>query len=151
MFGVIIYIGGAMVISGVVTFLYVVTRAIQTRDEMKSWRIFGFLFVVTLVLPYIAIEGVTMKYGDKVKDATEAAYDDSEAGGELLYHKVFWISKTKAKVMAVGTTKLDWGGSERPVVRVNLIHDGKKWKADSYEVLISDAQNKDNVVVPPFF
>jgi|CXWL01.1.fsa_nt_gi hypothetical protein len=151
MFGVIIYIGVAMVVAGILTFLYVVTRSIQTRDEMKSWRIFAFVFIATLVLPYIAIEGMTMKYGDQLKKVTEAAYDDSEAGGELLYHKVFWISEDKAKVMAVGYTELDWGGTERPVVRVNLISDGKKWKADSYEVLISDAQNKDNVVVPPFF
>lgn len=54
MFGVISYVGICMVASGVLSALYVITRPIHIRDEMRSWRLWAGLSVVLMILPYAA-------------------------------------------------------------------------------------------------
>lgn len=151
MFGVIFYIGACLLVAGVITFFWTVTRPIQNRDEMKSWRTFAWMFAFSLALPYGFFESITRLKGNEMKDAVEIAYDDAETDGELKYYKVFWYTGDKATVMAVGQATLSWGGTERPTVKVNLVRNGSKWKAESYDVVTSDKLNKDGTVFPPYF
>lgn len=151
MFGVIFYIGACILLAGILTCGWIVTRPIQSRDEIKSWRTFSFMLVFCLALPYVYFEGATRWKGPEMKKVVEQAYEDAETDGELQYYKVFWLTGDSAKVLAVGTAQLSWGGTERPTVKIHLSKQGDSWKADSYDVLTSDKLNKDGTVFPPYF
>lgn len=151
MFGVIFYIAGCIGVSGAIAVLWTITRSIQSRDEMRSWRTWMGLFVFSLVAPYAYFEILTRTQGPDMKAAVTKAMDDSDTDGELVYYKVYWYAKDKAKVMAVGTADLSWGGTERPTIKVSLVRKNGKWKAESFEVVQSDKLNKDGIVFPPFF
>lgn len=151
MFGVIFYIAVCLGVSGVIAFLWTVTRSIQSRDEMRSWRTFAYLFIISLGVPYGYFEVMTRMKGPEMKQAVEKAMDDSDTDAELVYYKVLWANDQKARVMAVGTAELSWGGTERPTLKVTLAKKKGKWTAESYEVVASDKLNKDGIVFPPFF
>jgi hypothetical protein len=152
MFGVILYIASAFGIAALLSFLYIVTRPIHARGELKSWYVFSLVFALALSLPYGAFEIFTKKFERDLKPAVQAAMDDAGIEGDMAYFKVLYSDGKTAKVMAVGEEKNSWGGTDRPVVRISLAKNPKgKWKADTYFIISSDNRNKDGVVYPPFW
>ncbi|KAA0238353.1 MAG: hypothetical protein EDM74_06960 [Armatimonadetes bacterium] len=83
MFGVISYVGICMVASGVLSALYVITRPIHIRDEMRSWRLWAGLSVVLMILPYAAFEVQTHTVGKEMADAAEEVIAHSDIAQHL--------------------------------------------------------------------
>jgi len=151
MFGVILYIGACSAVAGAITFLWVITRPIHTRDEMRSWRVFGALMIIALSLPYGVFEALTGYVGKELDKGVEEAMMLEGIEGELRYYRVLWYDGHTAYVTAVGSEPSSWGGEDRPVLRITLEKTPKGWTATYAKVIYSDNRNKDGVVFPPYW
>jgi amino acid transporter len=151
MFGVIVFAGVAFVVAFVMTMLYLMTRRFEFRDEARPGRVFVIWFIIAVVGPYLFVETLTRSVGPTMSDAVKAGYDDADFRGPLLYYKVLFYTGTKAKVVAIGEEKQDWGGMDHPTVTMDLLFDDGKWKMDSYHVAISDRMNRDGIIYPPYW
>lgn len=151
MIGVLAYIAASVITSSVLSFIWIVSRPVHVRDEMRSWRVWFGMFAFVVFGPYIGFEVMTKRFGPPMKKAVENAIIDAEIEGDLQYYKVTWFSGEKAKVVAVAEEKSSWGGITKPVLKVNLVKENGKWKADSYELVVSEKENKDGMVFPPFW
>lgn len=151
MLGMLFYAGGCFVVSAVLTFLFVVTRPIEARDEMRSWRTWIVMYILTFAAPYGYSEFLTRYYGMGLKDTVETALSEAGIGGELRYYRVIRLDENHAKVIAVNLEPADWGGTERPVVALSLLKTKKAWELDSYKVVNSDSRNADGWTFPPFY
>lgn len=153
MFGVIAYVAIAFAIAAVISFLYIVTRPIHMRDEVKSWVVFGFVFAFALATPYVGFEVMTKQFGKEMKPAVQAALNDAGIEGDMKYFKVLLTDGKSATVMALAKESANWGGTDTPVVRIKLKKDEQKnkWKAESYVIVFSENRNKDGLVIPPYW
>ncbi|KXK14300.1 MAG: hypothetical protein QY327_03500 [Fimbriimonadaceae bacterium] len=151
MFGVISYVGICMVASGVLSALYVITRPIHIRDEMRSWRLWAGLSVVLMILPYAAFEVQTHTVGKEMAYAAEEVIAHSDIQGDLKYYKVLFTTGSWADVVVVGEEPNTWGGIDRPVVRAKLVREEGEWVVASSHLVYSDNQNVDGIVFPPFW
>lgn len=151
LFAAIAYTGATLIVSAILTCLYLMTRPLQERDELKSWRVMIFLSIFIGVTPYGAIEVLTRIVGGPMADAVESAVDDAGIKGKLNYYKVVWFTGDHARVLAITEEPADWGGTERPVIRVKLEKDGEEWRAVTYDIANSVERNKDGIVFPPYW
>lgn len=153
MIGMIFYLMICAAAATVMTFFWVMTRPIRSKDEMRSWRVGIALLVVSVFLPYGVIEAETLMFGEKMKDAVQSGMDDAGIDGDLLYYKVLFYQGNQARVLAVGEEKQDWGGSDHPAVKMTLVKDPKsgKWFTESYNIVYSDNRNLDGIVLPPYW
>jgi len=151
MFSYIAYAIVAFVVALALTLLGVVVRPLRNRDEQRPGRTLLTFFILALILPYVAVEVMTRTVGKSMKDAVERAYDEAHFQGPFLYYKVLFITGSKAKALAVGEEKQDWGGMDRPIINVSLSKNGGKWVCDSYRIVCSDRLNKDGIVFPPYW
>lgn len=152
MLGIILYLFAAAATGGIVSFLFVVTRPVHIRDDFRPWKSFIISFVLALALPYVAFEFMTKKFGPSMKKTVEYGLAEAEIDGELQYYKVLFSDGKTATVLAIAEEKADWGGMDRPVVRMKLKKKSEtKWALESYMVLVSDDLQKDHVVFPPFY
>lgn len=152
MLGAIGYLIACLFIAGVFTTLYALTRPINARGEMKSWRVLIGFFVVTVILPYGWGEALTKMYGDGMKEPVEAVLEDLDVNGGLRYYRVIRYSQNGARVVAVGEDKESWGGTEQPVIAITMKKTDKgEWAADSYVVVNSLKRNADGMTFPPYW
>lgn len=151
MFGLIAYLGECLVVSAIITFLFIVTRSMQARDETRSWKVFAQVLVVVLLLPYGAVEVVTRTIGKKMAPAVKEAIAESDFTGDFSYYKVLFTNGQSARVIAVGSEEQDWGGTETVVMAMTLVKTNDKWKADSYRYVQSDTRNHDGITFPPYW
>lgn len=142
---------GVFAVAAVLTFLYAMFRSVQARDDMKSWRTFGFLFVVVALAPYGYAEVMTRMHG---KDMRKAVYGGMIAGGfegKLDYYKVMAAKDETARVIAVGHEREGWGGTNKIVMTVNLKKKEGTWVPTTFKIINSDRHNKDGFTFPPYF
>lgn len=151
MFGVVAYIGECLGVAGAITFIYVMTRSLKSRDEVKSWRVFINLAIIALILPYSAVEAVTKVVGKKLEPVVRETVDGTDFAGDFGYFKVVYYTGKTAKVVAVGTEKENWGGTNTAVIAINLTKKDSGWVADSYRWVNSDSRNKDGFTFPPYW
>lgn len=151
MLGMLFYLGGCFLVSAVATFLYVITRPIEARDEMRSWRTWMVMYVLTFGGPYGYAEFLTRYYGEPMKDAVLDGLDLAGIQGDLKYYRLVKFGDNKARAIVVSQEPADWGGTERPVVALNLIKGKSGWEVDTYKVVNSDSRNADGWTFPPFY
>jgi hypothetical protein len=151
MFGVIVFAGISFAVAVVVTMLYIMTRKFELRDEARPGRVFVIWLIIALVGPFLFEEALTRTVGKSMKTVVTDAYDSADFDGPMLYYKVTFYTGSKAKVLAVGEEKQSWGGMDHPVVSMNLIRKGNKWKVDTYKVVLSERLDKDGIVYPPLW
>lgn len=151
MLGMLFYLGGCFVVSALLTFMFVITKPIHARDEMRSWRTWIFMFLLTFLGPYGWTEYLTRANGDKLKAAVEDGLFSANIGGDMRYFRVVKFSEKEAKVIAVSKEPSDWGGTERPVVSMTIVPGKKSWELDSFKVVNSDSRNADGWTFPPFY
>ena len=137
--------------AGLLTFGYVLTRPIHVRDEMKSWRVLLGLFVFCFAGPYLYNEVMTRWHGPELDKAINAAVPELPVTGNLIYYKVTSFSGDKARVMAVFSEKLEWGGTDHPQYALNMEKEGGKWKTESFKVLNSERLNEETYVFPVYW
>lgn len=151
MIGVISYLIVCVAVSGILTFLYVMTRPIRARDELRSWRVWMAVMAFVVATPYLIIEAQTRIWGDKMKEAVDDAVYEAGIEGPLLYFKVLLYQGDKARVLAVGQEETTWGGKDNPAMQMTLARKDGKWSAESYNIIYSDNRNLDGIVFPPFW
>lgn len=152
MIGTIGYLIMCFFIAGVLTLLYALTRPINARGEMRSWRVLMSLFVVVVFVPYLWGEALTKLYGQGMKEPIEGVLDELQVSDGLRYYRVIRYSGKEARVIAVGEEKESWGGTEQPVVAISMKKNGKgQWVADSYTVVNSLKRNEDSMTFPPYW
>ncbi len=151
MLGMFAYVGVCLAIAGILTVIYALTRPISARGDMRTWRVLVLFLVVVGALPYLWCEALTKIYGKRMRAPVEKVIDELKINGGLRYFRVITCSGTKARVVAVGQDNEDWGGTEQPVVAINLSKHGTEWSADSYNVVNSLARNKDSYTLPPYW
>lgn len=151
MFGVIVYIGACLVVSGFLTFMYVITRPVKNRDEIRSWRVWIATFLVTAFLPYAAFEAQTRMVGDQIRSAVQEAAEIEGIDGDVKYYKVLYYDGSDAHVTVVGEEPSSWGGTDHPVLRVKLTKRNGSWDVAYSNIVYSDNRNIDGVVFPPFW
>lgn len=151
MIGMIVYLLGCTAVALVLTFLYVIMRPVNSRDELKSWRVLSVFFVLSITAPYIWAEVWTRLVGQNMEHAVNQALDDANIDGDLRYYKVIYYNGKTARVVAVANGKANWGGTDHPVVAVTLDKAGEKWKVASYRVVSSFNMNEDGFTFPPYY
>lgn len=151
MIGAIVYILGCVAASLVLTCLYVMFRPVSSRDELKSWRVMGVMFVVSMLMPYGYAEVMSRIVGGKMESAVKASLEDAGVKGDLQYFRVVLYTGSTARIVAVANEKADWGGSDRPILAITLKKDGEKWKSDSYRVVSSFNRGSDGFTFPPYY
>lgn len=150
MFGIVAYVGICIVVSVGLTFLYVMTRPLRLRDEVKSWKILANVLVVALILPYATCEILTATVGKQMRPVVVETLDEAGFHGNFGYYKVTFYTGSNAKVVAVGTEKADWGGTDNIVMAMNLVKKGNCWATDSYKWVNSDERDKEGFSFPPY-
>lgn len=150
--GIIVYLLACFAVAGVLTFLFVMMRPVNSRDELKSWRVLLTLYIVCLGLPYAWGEVLTRAVGDNMKSTVSKALDSAGIDGDLSYYRVIMYTGQSARVVAVAHEKTsDWGGSDKPVVAMTLVKDGSGWRTDSYRIINSFDQHLDGFTFPPYY
>lgn len=151
MFGIIVYIGAVSFISGFITFMWVITRPVKHRGEIRSWRIWIATFLVCAFLPYAAFEVQTHMLEASLKDVVQDAADFEGVEGDVVYYKVLFYDGTSAHVTIVGEEMTSWGGTDHLVIRAKFRREGKGWSVAYTNMVYSDNRNIDGVVFPPFW
>jgi hypothetical protein len=151
MIGMIVYLISCLVVAAVLTTMYVMMRPVNSRDELKSWRVMTIFYILVIGAPYVYAEVLTRCVGDPMKHAVNSGLDDAEVGGDLKYFKVIFYNGTKARVIAVTEGTASWGGTDNPVVAMTLVKDGQKWTVDSYRVVASFKSGEDGFTFPPYY
>jgi hypothetical protein len=152
MIGAIGYLIACLFVAFVLTMLYALTRPINARGEMKSWRVMISFFVAVVVLPYVWGEVLTKLYGQGMKEPVEGVLADLDVNGGLRYYRVIRYGNGTARVIAVGEDRENWGGTEQPVIAITLKKaKNGEWAADSYTVVSSLKRNADSMTFPPYW
>lgn len=151
MLGMFAYAGVCLVVAAIITLIYALTRPIKDRGEMKTWRVLLTALIVVGALPYGWCEALTRLYGKNMQAPVEGVIQELQFNGGLRYFRILSYNGKKARVVAVGQDNQDWGGTEQPVVAINLVKSGNRWTAESYNVVNSLARNKDSYTLPPFW
>lgn len=150
MFGFIFYVGGCLIASGLVTFLWMTMKPIANRNDMHSMRNMAVLFLLMMGGPYAVTGYLTAAHGDEMQAAILRGFDESEIDGELLYYKVLSVRGNRARAIAVGLEEETWGGTDRPIVAVTLEREAGEWQPSSFYVVYSDRLGRENYTFPPF-
>jgi len=151
MLGLLFYSVGAFMLAGILTLFTTMFRPIQDKGESRPWRAFIVWLAVCVGGPYLFIEGMTKVQGKHMEHAIKEAYNSADIDGPLQYYKVEWVSGGKAKAIAVGLEKQSWGGTDHPLMSINLVKKGDQWECDSYRLVYSDRLNKDGINFPPYW
>ncbi|MCH8977679.1 MAG: hypothetical protein IH945_00345 [Armatimonadetes bacterium] len=145
------YMIGCLIPAAVLTLFVSLVRPIKGLDTFFSWRwLLGF-YLVALAAPYGYTEILTRIYGDPMEEAVERTMVGASNMGTLDYYKVFSCRDGKARVIAVGIEKSDWGGDERPVMGINLELNGDVWEAVEFNWVTSEQRSKDSITLPPYW
>jgi hypothetical protein len=151
MFSLVLYVGGCLVVAAIVTLVHSMLRPIHSKGESKSWRVLFAVFVVCVSGPYCYVEVLTRSVGKPMKKAVEEGFADSGIRGDIEYYKVMSYSGDKARVIAVGLERQEWGGTDRPVIAMTLTKKGNDWEPQSFDVLFSTRLSKDRGTLPPYW
>ena len=151
MFGLTLYLGGCLIVAAVVTLIHSMMRPIHSKGEARSWRVLIAVFILCVTAPYGYVEALTRSVGNPMKKAVAQGFADSGIQGQMDYYKIVSYSGDTARVVAVGTERQEWGGTERPVVAMTVKKKGHSWEADSFNIVYSERRNRDRSTLPPFW
>lgn len=147
----IAYSIGCFLAAAFLTTLWVISRPVHVRDEMRSWRVLMALFVICFGGPYAYNEALTRYYGRDVEKAVKAAYTSVPIDGPMLYYKVTSVRGNNAKVLVVASEKQDWGGTDHPMVAFQLSRSSGTWQTTSYKILNSEKFDRETYVFPVYW
>lgn len=152
MLGPLIYLVFTVVAGIILSFLALTFRSTKKRGDGSPFLTIFFVFFLTVAGPFIYVEIMTKAVGKNLEHAIKTAYLSSPVGtkAKYQYYRVTWYTGSTAKAIAVGEEKANWGGTDRPVIGVDLKREGLTWKPTAYSVIWSDRLNKDGLVMPPY-
>jgi hypothetical protein len=151
MLAAIVYTLGSFIVASIITFLLVIFKPVHVRDEMRSWRLLLGMFVFCFSGPYLYNEALTRIFGKDMEKAVQAGYMDVPIDGPLRYYKVTKISKNKAKVLVIAKEKQEWGGTDTPMITLNLEKKAGGWRSTSFKILNSERLDRETYVFPVYW
>lgn len=150
MFGMVAYIGICLFVAVGLTFLYVMTRPLRMRDDVKSWKVLINVMVASVALPYLWAEVLTRTVGKKMEASILNTMDEAGFHGDFGYFRVTFFTGSTAKAVAVGTEKAAWGGTDNIVIAMNMKRNGDTWTTESYRWVNSEERDKEGFSFPPY-
>jgi len=151
MLGMFGYIGAAIVLAAILTIVYALTRPISARGDLKTWRVMIGLTIFVAAVPYLWCEVLTKLYGRGMSTPIQEVMAELDIDGGLRYYRVITCYNNRARVVAVGQDNENWGGTEQPVVAINMRKENGEWQAESFNVVNSLNRNKDSYTFPPYW
>lgn len=100
--------------------------------------------------PFAYVEILTKIAGPKIGVAVAHAYSVAPVDGPMQYYKVLKFDGKTARCLVVGQEPENWGGMDRPVLKINLTKKGDNWVANSFEVIESAKLNENGMSFPPY-
>jgi len=150
MVSLIVYLVVTVLAGLIISFILITMRSTKKRgDSAPYFTIFACLFL-TIGGPFLADEIMTRLWGKEMEPAINRAYLQGPITGKMVYYRVIWRMGDKAKVFAVGQEKVNWGGTDQPIMAIYLEYKNGKWAPTEYFLLYSDRENKDSIVFPPY-
>lgn len=148
--GSIIYLVVTVLAGIILSFFAVTFRSTKKRGDGNPYIAVIFCFFLTIFGPFIFTEAITALYLKPMEPAIMKAYRAAPITAKLHYVRLTWYTGDKAKAIVVGEERESWGGTDRPIIGVDLKKTGNSWEALSFTVLYSDRLNKDSLVIPPY-
>ena len=151
MLGLIIYLVVTVLAGFILSFFSLTFRSTKKRGDGNPYFVIILVFCFTIFGPFLYVEGVTKMVGKDMEPAIKKAFISSPLRmDKIQYYRVNWYTGSSAKAIVVATEKLGWGGTDRPILSVDLVKEKNYWKAKAFQVVWSDRLNKDNLVMPPY-
>ena len=150
MFGLAFYLAGCFVVTLVVVGILMMLRPVHLRNDNGTLKAGIPLFLLCVAAPYGRVEYLTGQYGTEMESAIQEAFAGSEIDGELQFYRVVSVSGEHARAIAVGLETEGWGGTDRPVIAINLDKVGGSWEPTSYYTVYSDRLQRDSSTFPPY-
>lgn len=150
MLAAIAYLLGAVIIGALLMGVQLIFTPLKKRDEKRPLTAFLVYFLIVAALPYAWTEGLTRLYGQSMKTAIDSGITDSDIAGEVVFYKVQWLWKDKARAIVVAEDE-DRGWKEHVVLILDLSRKGNKWEAGSMKVVNSLNRNEDGNTFPPYY
>jgi hypothetical protein len=116
----------------------------------KPYKLLMYSLVFTMTGPFVYCEALTKLFGEPMGHAVRACFNASPIEGSLDYYRVTKYNGDEATALAIASEKEGWGGTDRPILQIQLSRKGTTWTADSYKVLYSSRLNKDGLDFPPY-
>lgn len=146
----IIYAVVAFFVALILTFVYTAVRPLPTRADTNPAKSLIVMYILTVGGPFAYVEANTHRLGPKVEHQIKEAWEDAPIDGKIQYYRVMWSWKDRASAIAVGEEPTKWGGTDRPVLQVNLARVNDTWKLTDSKVIISEKLDKDSFIFPPY-
>jgi hypothetical protein len=150
MLGLLIYLVITVFAGMILSFMWLTFRSTKKRGDHAPFWTIAICMLVSVFGPFAFVETLTRVFGQDMEGAIKRAYRDGPIDGKMLYYKVRWFTGSTAQALVVGEERANWGGTDRPVMSVNLEKKDGKWAAESYKLVYSDRKNKDGLVLPPY-
>ncbi len=150
MLGNLIYLVLSVFAGFILSFFWLTFRSTKKRgDHAPYWTIF-LCVLITTVGPFIFVEALTKLFGKPLEAAIKRAYVEGPIEGKFKYYKIRWYTGSKASALIVGEERANWGGTDRPIMSVDLVKNKGEWDVESYKLIYSDRKNRDGLVMPPY-
>lgn len=146
----IIYLVVTVLAGCILSFFASTFKSTKQRGDGNPYFGVFLCFVATIAGPFVFVELLTKGFGDPMAPALKRALANSQVRGKFQYYKVTWYSGSEAKALVVAEERMKWGGTDRPVLGVDLVKKGSDWAPKAYSVIWSDRLNKDGLVMPPY-
>lgn len=151
MLGLIIYLVVTVVAGVILSFLALTFRSTKKRGDGSPFFPIFCCFVLTIIGPFVYVEIQTKMVGKNLEVPIKKAFMNSPIrNSKFQYYRITFYTPTKAKAIAVGLEKANWGGTDRPILGIDLAKEGEVWKPKAFTVIWSDRLNKDGLVMPPY-
>lgn len=147
----LVYLVGTGVVGTLVAFVIAMFKVGPGKPEFPFVKALLVCLVVAGVAPFGYVEFLSRSKGPLLRSAVHEWYRRDDAiEGKLVASKVLNFTGSGATVLVIGKERSDWGGYDRPIVRLHLAKQGNKWEVDDTVVLRSFRLNKDEFIFPPY-
>ncbi|MEZ0325547.1 MAG: hypothetical protein ACAH95_06555 [Fimbriimonas sp.] len=150
MLGKLIYLVISVFAGFILSFFWLTFRSTKKRGDHAPYWTISICLLLTTIGPFIFVEALTKVFGKDMEAAIKRAYMEGPIDGKLQYYKIRWYTGSSASALAVGEERANWGGTDRPIMSINLEKKNGKWDFSSYKLLYSNSKNKDSLVMPPY-
>lgn len=147
----LVYLVATVVVGSLVAFVIAMFKVGPGKPEFSFGKTLAFCLLGAGATPFLYVEYMTRTKGPALQSAIHAWFRaDDSIEGKLVGQKVLSMSGNSATVLVIGQEKSDWGGADRPIVRLHLTREGGKWTTDGAKILRSFRLGKDEFVFPPY-
>lgn len=150
MLAAIAYLLGAVVVGALLLGIQLILTPLRKRDEKRPMTAFLVYVVIAASLPYGWTEGLTRLYGKSLKSAIDTGIGESDIAGEVVFYKVQWLWKDKARAIVVAEDE-DRGWKEHVVLTMDLSKKGNQWEPGPMKIVNSLNRNEDGNTFPPYY